>query len=139
MNVRTALNPAGEIRAQLTNAGMTTCHCAQGTHAAFLKCIKNAIKALDASDRKAAAVKAIETAAKASACGKKKVAKKSIACCLPRTPTEDIVIGHVRAPVTEKAGTKKGGTSLGTGTSCLPTNPCKPAASPSGAFAERAR
>ena len=83
-------------------------------------------------------MKAIKRAAKLSACGRKKVGKRTIACCLPQTPTEDIVIGRFCAGVTEKACTKKGGTSLGTSVSCLPDNPCTPAASPSGAFVEAA-
>ena len=81
-----------------------------------------------------AAVKKLKKAIKLSSCGRAKVSKKSIACCLAQTPTENLVIGKLCAPLTAKACAKKGGTSLGTGTSCLPTNPCVPPASPSGAF-----
>lgn len=134
-NVHTALNPiGGEIRGQVEIAGESTCRCGDGTHKAFLRCVKDAIKALDRSDRRLVSVKAIKRAAKLSSCGRKRTARKAIACCLPQTPAEGVVIGRVCAPIRENACTRKKGASLGSGSSCLPANPCTPVASPSGAF-----
>ena len=104
---------------------------------------KHAPEAVDFAkeDKKSAEVKALKKNVARSSCGKKKGPKKAIACCLPQTPVENIVIGKVCAALTDKACTKKGGTSLGAGTSCFESlfgnpnpNPCSPPASPSGAF-----
>jgi hypothetical protein len=140
VNVHTALNPNGEIRGQVSIVGPAGCTCeTAGTKGKYLKCIKKAIAALSKTDRKSKAVKALKAAAKQSTCGRKKVGKKTIACCLPQTPVGEIVVGRICAAVSDKACTKKGGTSLGSPSTCVPTNPCTPPASPSGAFVDGPR
>jgi hypothetical protein len=136
VNIHTALNPGGEVRGQiaLTVDESQLCDCTDQTRKAFLACVNGKIKALSKEDKKSAAVRALRRAAKASSCGKTKVPKKALACCLEQTPVENILTGRVCAALPAKACTKRGGTSLGVGSSCLPANPCTPPASPSGAF-----
>jgi hypothetical protein len=135
VNVHTAVNPDGEIRGQVTIAGTAACRC-DGTRKAYLRCVRRAIKALDKDDRKLASVKAIRKAAGLGTCGRTKGPRRAIACCLPQTPTENLVFGRQCAALKESACTRQGGTSLGAGSSCFPTNPCTPPASPSGAFVD---
>jgi len=134
-NVHTAQNPNGEIRGQITLAA-PKCHCQGTSRADFKKCVKSEIKKLDKAERKDEGIRALRRAVKKSSCGRTKGPKKSIACCLPQTPEANIVVGHVCAPVPEKACSKLGGVSGGA--SCFPNNPCRPPASPSGAFLDGA-
>ena len=127
VNVHTAAHGAGEIRAQVTITGKSACDCTNATHKAFLKCVADEIKKLAKANRKLASVRAIKQAAKVSSCGLTKGSKKAIACCLPQTPTENIVVGRLCAPIADKACTRKKGTPAAGG-SCFPTNPCTPAA-----------
>jgi hypothetical protein len=140
VNIHTTLNPGGEIRGQIAVSvdDSERCDCTDQTRKAFLACVNGKIKALSKEDKKSAAVRALRRAAKASSCGKTKVPKKALACCLEQTPVENIVTGRVCAALPAKACTKRGGTSLGPGSSCLPANPCTPPASPSGAFLDGA-
>ena len=133
-NVHTTLNPGGEIRGQVEVDSTERCSCKTLTRKAFLACVHDKVKVLSKDDKKSAPVKALLRAVKLSACGKKKTPKKAIACCLPQTPAENIVVGKLCAAVPEAACPKKGGTSQGAGSTCLPDNPCSPPASPSGAF-----
>jgi CHRD domain len=127
INYHTMQNPNGEIRGQITLVpGACACD-AFPNHGQFVKCVKKAIKALEKSER--AEVKALKKAAAKSSCGKTKAPKKSIACCLPRDPENNIVTDALCLPVKEAQCAGKGGTSQGTGSTCVP-NPC----SPSGAF-----
>jgi hypothetical protein len=137
VNLHTAENLNGEIRGQveLTSVSGTTCSCADAASpGAFKSCVKKAIKTLEKDERKGDEIKALKRYVAKSSCGKTKVPKKAVACCLPLTPDENIVIEPLCAGVSEKACTKLGGTSRGAGSTCVPTNPCATTASPSGAF-----
>lgn len=139
INFHTPTNGGGEIRGQIRLKTPGACSCTDAASpAAFKKCIRGAIRKLDKTERKEKAVKDILKAAKRSSCGKRKGPRKAVACCLPQTPDDNIVTAKLCAQVPEKAcaGITLGGrtaTSLGTGSSCFPTNPCR-LASPSGAF-----
>jgi hypothetical protein len=130
INFHTALHAAGEIRGQITLAP-GTCSCgAFRNHGQFVKCVRKAIKALDKSEKKEAGIKQLRKNSAKSSCGKKKGPRKAVACCLPRTPDDNIVTESLCIAVKDAACAGKGGTSKGAGSSCFPTNPC----SPSGAF-----
>jgi hypothetical protein len=127
LNVHTDENGAGEIRGQITlKAG--TCDCT-GTRKAFTKCVKQAIKALDAEDLKSDEVKALKKAVKRSFCGKRKAPKKAVGCCLGVFPDGNVVTGNICAAVPDAKCTKFGGASKGVGSDCA-----DPFCSPSGAF-----
>lgn len=128
VNVHTADNPAGEIRGQIELAA-GACGCEDTTRRDFKRCVKSAVKGLDAEDRTSEEIKALKKAVKKSSCGRRKVSRKSIACCLPITPDANVVTDQLCAPVRERACTKIGGASRGVDSRCLP-NPC----SSSGAF-----
>ena len=130
INFHTTLNLAGEIRGQIIFAP-GTCGCgAFPTHGQFVKCVRKAIKGLDKSEKKEAGIKQLRKNSAKSSCGKKNGSKKAVACCLPRTPENNIVTESLCIAVKDAACAGKGGTSKGAGTSCFPSNPC----SPSGAF-----
>lgn len=133
VNFHTPDNPQGELRGQIT-VQPGQCNCTALSSGDFKKCVRNAIKGLGKEGKKDEGIKALrKTFAKAS-CGRTKGPKKAIACCLPLNPVENIVTDRLCAVVPDKKCDKLGGTSLGTGTSCFPTNPC--ISSPSGAFLE---
>lgn len=131
VNIHTPANPGGELRGQITVLP-GQCDCATLPSGDFKKCVRKAIKSLGSAGKQDAGIKTLrKTFAKAS-CGRTKGPKKAIACCLPLNPVENIVTDELCGVVPAKKCEKLGGTSLGTGTSCFPTNPCL--ASPSGAF-----
>jgi hypothetical protein len=141
VNIHTDLNGLGEIRGQLLNEGTPACTCGTGARKGkdYKRCVAAAIKALERAERKTAPVKALKRAIKLTACGKTRFGRRTVACCLPQTPTEDIVIGRICAQIPSRACTKKGGTvAPDTGATCFPDNPCTPPASPSGAFIDDA-
>jgi len=129
INFHTAANLSGEIRGQIT---LVPGKCACGAfpnHGKFVKCVRAEIKKLEKAERQEAGVKALKKSSAKSSCGKKKAPKKSIACCLPRTPENNIVTDSLCLPVKESKCASAGGTSKGASSTCVP-NPC----SPSGAF-----
>jgi CHRD domain-containing protein len=130
-NLHTPAHPNGEINGTLMIVqGTAACSCSgAANHGQFVKCVKQAIHKLDKSERKDARIKALMRDAARSACGKKKVGRKSIACCLPANPEGNIVNDALCLPVSETKCGAAGGTSRGAGTSCLTA-----ACSPSGAF-----
>ncbi|HJQ82606.1 MAG TPA: CHRD domain-containing protein [Candidatus Binatia bacterium] len=135
VNLHTVNYGDGEIRGQIelsTTAGTCSCRNAPN-HGQFVKCVNKAIKKLDKSERKEEAIIALKRAAKRSSCGKKKNPKKAVACCLPRTPEENIVVEALCVAVKESKCAGLGGTAKAPAT-CTPTNPC----SPSGAFLDEA-
>ena len=72
---------------------------------------------------------------KKASCGKTKGSKNAVACCLPQTPMANVVTGRLCAALSDKkCGKIAGSINLGAGSSCFPSNPCTPPASPSGAF-----
>jgi hypothetical protein len=143
VNVHTAANLAGEIRGQITTLEPVRglCSCQTLSRKDFRKCVKAEIKKLDPDTKKSAAAKALKRAAKKSSCGLTQK-KNTIACCVPQIElgeagedVPDIVTGQLCVPIKKDAQCGKfGGTSLGASSSCFPTNPCSPPASPSGAF-----
>ncbi len=72
-------------------------------------------------------IKALRRDVKKSSCGRTKGPKKAVACCV-REAAGNIVTDKLCLPVPEKSCATRGGTSLGAGTSCFPSNPCKPPA-----------
>ncbi len=131
VNFHTVENIAGELRGQITVLpGL--CDCDTLSSKDFKKCVKGAIKGLEKDDKKSTPVKALKKAIAKASCGKTKAPKKAIACCLPLNPIENIVTDALCAVVPEKKCASLGGTSMGVGSSCIPTNPC--VSSPSGAF-----
>jgi len=137
VNVHTAANLGGEVRGQITGLDIVhgTCSCRTLSRKAFRKCVTGEIKKLDPTQRKAAEVKALKRAVAKSACGLPKLPKKKpLACCLPINEAANTAVsGKLCAPVKKDTQcTALGGTV--TAGSCLPTNPCSPPASPSGAF-----
>jgi hypothetical protein len=145
VNVHTLTNLAGEIRGQMDNIEPVkgTCSCQTLSRKEFRKCVRAEVKKLDKDTRTSAAAKALKRAANKSSCGLTQK-KKTIACCVPQIELgeggeqiADIVTGELCLPVKKDAQcTKFGGTSLGAASSCFPTNPCSPPASPSGAFVD---
>lgn len=137
LNVHTGANLGGEIRGQIENLEINqgTCSCRTLTRKAFLKCVNGEIKKLDKTQKKSDEVKALRKAVKKSACGLPKVPKKKpLACCLPINEVADIVSGKMCAPVKKDTQCTALGGELIAAASCLPTSPCSPPASPSGAF-----
>lgn len=133
VNVHTDANLAGEIRGQIV-VPPPQCDCdgpSVSSRGGFLRCVRNALRQLERSERRSAEAKALRRAAKKSACRRRKVPGNSIACCLPLNPFENVVTDVMCAGLTEQRCTNSGGRSLGTGTSCLPQNTCS---SPTGAF-----
>ena len=126
VNVHTATNPGGEIRGQI-HLKPAACSCSSGSARALRKCVKLAIKTLPKAQRKAGVIKALRRDVKKSSCGRTKGPKKAVACCV-REAAGNIVIDKLCLPVPEKACARRGGASLGAGTSCFPSNPCKPPA-----------
>ena len=125
VNVHTAQNPSGEIRGQIhLKAGACSC---TGSTSALRHCVRGAIKALRKPQRSSDVIRALGQDVKKSSCGRTKGPKKAIACCV-RQPAGNIVTDKLCLPVPEKACAKRGGTSLGGGTSCFPSNPCAPPA-----------
>lgn len=126
VNVHTDANPGGEIRGQIElTPGACDCDLGRG----IVACVKALIKPLDKDEKRDPTIKALKRAVKKSACGKNKVGKKTIACCV-KNPLENFVTDTLCVAVKEKACSKVLGVSRGAGSSCLPTSPC----SPSGAF-----
>jgi len=126
VNVHTAVNPDdGEIRGQI-HLKPAACSCSSGSAGALRKCVKLAIKALPKAQQKADVIRALKRDVKQSSCGRTKGPKKA-ACCV-RQAAGNIVTDKLCLPVPEKACAKRGGASLGAGTSCFPSNPCKPPA-----------
>ena len=125
VNVHTAQNPSGEIRGQI-HLKPAACSCSSGSAGALRKCVKLAIKALPKAQQKADVIRALRRDVKQSSCGRTKGPKKA-ACCV-RQAAGNIVTDKLCLPVPEKACGKRGGTSLGAGTSCFPSNPCAPPA-----------
>jgi len=122
VNLHTAANPGGEIRGQveLVNLAGTTCSCSQAASAAeFKRCVARSIGKLDREEQKE--LKPLRKAAKISACGKTKLPKKRIACCLGFLTEANVVIENMCAALSPKACAKRGGVSKGAGTSCLTT------------------
>ena len=127
VNVHTAVNPDdGEIRGQI-HLKPAACSCSSGSAGALRKCVKLAIKALPKAQRKADVIRALKRDVRKSSCGRTKGPKKAVACCV-REAAGNIVTDKLCLPVPEKACAKRGGASLGAGTSCFPSNPCKPPA-----------
>ena len=126
VNVHTATNPDGEVRGQI-HLKPAACSCSSGSARAIRKCVKLAITALPKAQRKADVIKALRRDVKKSSCGRTKGPKKAVACCV-REAAGNIVIDKLCLPVPEKSCVTRGGTSLGAGTSCFPSNPCKPPA-----------
>ena len=126
VNVHTATNPDGEVRGQI-HLKPAACSCSSGSAGALRKCVKLAIKTLPKAQQKAGVIKALRRDVKKSSCGRTKGPKKAVACCV-REAAGNIVIDKLCLPVPEKACATRGGTSLGAGTSCFPSNPCKPPA-----------
>ncbi len=140
VNVHTGDNPAGEVRGQIAPADADivrgVCSCREFSKKDFRKCVAGEIKKLEKADRKAPEVKALKKAVKKSACGlTAQPKKKPAACCLPINEAANTAVsGKLCAPVkTETQCGKLGGTFVADAT-CVPTNPCVPPASPSGAF-----
>lgn len=132
-NVHTMKNQAGEIRGQIRlKPGACPCDTATSSQA-FKQCVKQQIKSADKSERKEEPVKLLKKLYTKAACGKTKTPKKTVACCLPISPALNIVTDRMCAAVKEKQCVRLKGTSLGAGSSCVPTNPCR-IGSPSGAF-----
>jgi Cu/Zn superoxide dismutase len=134
VNVHTANNPNGEIRGQILLAP-PQCSCKSLNRGKFRSCVAHAIKKLDKNERRDDAIKALKRELKMASCGKKKGPRRA-GCCLPQHPEDNIVVGHLCAPVSANACAKLGGTVAGA--SCFPTNPCTPPASPAGAFLDNA-
>ena len=135
-NIHTPANPGGEIRGQLhLTPGACSCDDAKSP-AAFRTCVNKAIKGIEKEERKEEAVKALRKQVAKNACGKKKAPKKTVACCLPFNPAQNIVTDRLCAAVKDAQCAKLGGTSLGAGSVCSP-NPCR-VGSPSGAFLDPA-
>ena len=125
VNVHTAANPGGEIRGQI-HLKPAACSCT-GSATVLRQCVKQAIKALPKAQRKSDVIRALRRDVKKSSCGRTKGPKKAVACCV-RQAAGNIVTDKLCLPVPETACTKRGGASLGAGTSCFPSNPCKPPA-----------
>ena len=126
VNVHTATNPDGEVRGQI-HLKPAACSCSSGSARALRKCVKLAIETLPKAQRKAGVIKALRRDVKKSSCGRTKGPKKAVACCV-REAAGNIVTDKLCLPVPEKSCATRGGTSLGAGTSCFPSNPCKPPA-----------
>jgi len=127
VNVHTAVNPDdGEIRGQI-HLKPAACSCSSGSAGALRKCVKLAIKTLPKAQRKSDVIRALKRDVRKSSCGRTKGPKKAVACCV-REAAGNIVTDKLCLPVPEKACAKRGGASLGAGTSCFPSNPCKPPA-----------
>ena len=126
VNVHTVANPSGEIRGQI-HLKPAACSCSSGSAGALRKCVKLAIKALPKAQRKSEVIRALRRDVKKSSCGRTKGPKKAVACCV-RQAAGNIVTDKLCLPVPETGCAKRGGTSLGAGTSCFPSNPCKPPA-----------
>jgi CHRD domain len=129
INFHTAANPGGELRGQITVLP-GQCDCDTLSARDFKKCVRSAIKALDAEGKKDEGIKALKKAIKKASCGRTKAPKKAVACCIPLNPVENIVTDALCETVPAKRCEKLGGTNAGA--SCIPTNPCT--GSPSGAF-----
>jgi len=125
VNVHTATNPNGEIRGQI-QLKPAACSCS-GSATVLRQCVKQAIKALPKAQRKSDVIRALRRDVKKSSCGRTKGPKKAVACCV-RQAAGNIVTDKLCLPVPETGCAKRGGTSLGAGTSCFPSNPCKPPA-----------
>jgi len=125
VNVHTARNPSGEIRGQI-HLKAAACSCT-GTAAAFRLCVRQAIKALPKAQRGSDVIRQLRKDVRKSSCGRTTGPRRAVACCL-RQPAGNIVTGKFCAPVPEKVCTRLHGTSLGTGVSCFPSNPCAPPA-----------
>jgi len=126
VNVHTMTNPVdGEIRGQI-HLKAAACSCS-GSAGTLRKCVKLAINTLPKAQRKAGVIKALRRDVKKSSCGRTKGPKKAVACCV-REAAGNIVTDKLCLPVPEKSCATRGGTSLGAGTSCFPSNPCKPPA-----------
>jgi len=121
VNVHTAQNPNGEIRGQI-HLKAAACQCS-GSATALRQCVKQAIKALDKAQRKSDVIKALKRDVKKSSCGRTKGPKRAVACCV-RQPAGNIVTDPLCLPVAEQACVVRGGTSLGAGMACFPSNPC---------------
>ena len=138
VNVHTPTNASGEIRGQVRPV-KGSCSCKNATnHGQFVKCVKQAIKALPKEERKEDLLVSLKKLAPKSACGKKnaKVKGNKVACCLPGLPEENIVTGRMCVVTKqEKCTSKFKGEVALNADSCLP-NPCNPPASPVGAFLE---
>lgn len=143
VNFHTVANLSGEIRGQVL-AAPGACSCKNAASPAkFATCVKKEIKKLSKAARGEEAVKSLKRNAGATSCGSKKtkMPKKTVACCLLLTPVEsaadtNIANGYVCSAQKETKCAKLGGVPLGTGSSCVPTNPCRFPASPSGAFVD---
>jgi CHRD domain len=138
VNLHTAAHPGGEIRGQIgLSPGQCNCKAARNL-GQFRSCVAKAIGKLDKPEKKDDGIKDLKRAVKKATCGKKGGPKRAIACCLPQTPEQNIVVGHVCAALTETKCAKIGGTKGGD--SCFsnkaPANPCRPQASPAAAFLE---
>ena len=125
VNVHTAMNPDGEVRGQI-HLKAAACSCT-GSAGALRQCVRKAIKALPKAQRASGVITALERYVKKSSCGRTKGPKRAVACCV-REAAGNIVTDKLCLPVPEKSCTKRGGASLGAGTSCFPSNPCKPPA-----------
>ena len=125
VNVHTAANPGGEIRGQI-HLKPAACSCTDSA-TVLRQCVKQAIRALAKAQRKSDVIRALRRDVKKSSCGRTKGPKKAVACCV-RQAAGNIVTDKLCLPVPEKACGKRGGTSLGAGTSCFPSNPCAPPA-----------
>jgi hypothetical protein len=125
VNILTAANPDGEVRGQI-HLKATACSC-NGSPRALRQCVRQAIEALAKSERRSPAIRALWRDVKTSSCGRTKGPKNAVACCV-RQAAGNIVNDALCLSVPEKACRKRGGASLGPGTSCFPSNPCKPPA-----------
>lgn len=119
VHVATAAHSDGELQGRVAPAAIAgvTCACAAAASArAFRACVKSAVRQLPASRRRSAAVKAMRRAARSAACGPLpgRAPKKAIACCLPRTPAENVVVERLCAPLPPASCLRRGGREAGT-------------------------
>ena len=135
LDIHTTDNPEGEIRGQV-ELEPATCRCNEAATAKeFRRCVKRQIRSVDREERKEEPLKLLRKLFLKASCGKSTGPRKAIACCLPFAPALNIVTDRMCAALPESKCVRVGGTSLGAGSSCFPSNPCS-AGSPTGALIE---
>lgn len=127
LHVATAGHPAGAIHGPVLPAVIEgrTCACtAAASGSAFRACVREALRRLSRTARRAPELRAMKRATRAAACGPPtRRTRTGPGCCLPRTPASNVVVERLCSPRRAAACARLGGQPVDAACAATP-RPC---------------